>query len=116
MSNEQVTVGDGPASHAETITPSDTTPIPSATRSLYVGSSGDVAVVMASGEAVTFVSVPAGVVLPGAASQGEGDRNDGPGACGAVVRIAVTVAVSVAVRAIKGFYGSGLFGSGRYGG
>jgi hypothetical protein len=64
MSNEQVTVGDGPASHAETITPSDTTAIPSATRGLYVGSSGDVAVVMASGESVTFVSVPAGIVLP----------------------------------------------------
>lgn len=40
---------------------SDSTVIPE-TRSLYVGGTGDVAVVMADGQTVTFTSVPVGIL------------------------------------------------------
>lgn len=61
---------DGPYDLAAAVTPHDTNELPFVTRGLYVGTTGNVAVVMAAdgsasgaGTAVTFVGVPAGAVL-----------------------------------------------------
>lgn len=51
------------AKGALTITPSDTTEL-KYVRGLYIGGTGDVAVVCADGSTVTFVAVPAGSLLP----------------------------------------------------
>lgn len=52
------------AHSAFAVTKSDSTIIP-ATRALYIGGAGDVAVTMAEDENnVTFVAVPAGSILP----------------------------------------------------
>jgi hypothetical protein len=53
-----------PAKHAFAVTPSDSTDLAQETRALYVGSSGNLAVIMASGETVTFAGVAAGSLLP----------------------------------------------------
>ena len=53
-----------PASGGFPITPDDTADLPEATRGLYVGSGGDLSVVMLSGESLSFVAVPDGVLLP----------------------------------------------------
>ena len=53
-----------PADGAFAITPSDTEDLEQVTRGLYVGVSGDVKVDMANGDAVTFVSLAAGVIHP----------------------------------------------------
>lgn len=56
------------AQMAEAVTPSDTTVVKY--RALYVGTTGDVAVVpMGGSSAVTFVGVPAGAILPIAVSK-----------------------------------------------
>jgi hypothetical protein len=57
---------DSPAWEAVAVTPSDEADISLAPcRALYVGGAGDVAVVMAGGEAaVTFAGVTAGAILP----------------------------------------------------
>jgi hypothetical protein len=47
-----------------TVTPSDSTVLPEDVRCLYVGTGGDVAVVDAFGNDVTFSSVPSGMLLP----------------------------------------------------
>lgn len=60
-SNEAMTF---PANDAAAVTPNDTTQLSFVTRGLYVGGAGNVAVLMASGQTVTFVGVPAGTVLP----------------------------------------------------
>jgi len=52
-----------PASHAVAVTKSDTTYL-IASRALYVGGTGDVAVLTLGGETVTFVGVPTGTILP----------------------------------------------------
>ena len=52
-----------PAKHAFSIIPSDSSDLTQETRALYVGGAGDLAVVMASGQTVTF-AVPAGSLLP----------------------------------------------------
>jgi hypothetical protein len=49
------------------VTPS-ATEIP-VTRALYSGAGGDISVVMADGQAVTFVAVPASVIVPIQVSQ-----------------------------------------------
>lgn len=51
-----------PAGDAFPVTPSDTAIIPS--RALYVGASGDVAVVTAAGNQVVFAGVPDGSIIP----------------------------------------------------
>ncbi|HSI42270.1 MAG TPA: hypothetical protein VLA00_17125 [Xanthobacteraceae bacterium] len=51
-----------PASDAFPVTPSDSAII--ASRALYVGGSGDVAVVTAAGNDVVFKAVPDGAILP----------------------------------------------------
>lgn len=48
---------------AEVVTPSNSAEIP-VTRALYNGTTGDIGVTMADGQIVTFVAVPAGVILP----------------------------------------------------
>jgi hypothetical protein len=52
-----------PAHGAVAVTKSDSTVLPT-TRSLYIGGAGDVAVVTADGQTVTFSAVPVGSVLP----------------------------------------------------
>ncbi len=49
-----------PAHGAIAVTPSDITNLVT-TRSLYVGTSGNVSVIMADGQTVTFVAVPVGM-------------------------------------------------------
>lgn len=46
------------------ITPNDGADLAAETRALYVGSAGDVALILVSGDAITFASVPAGTLLP----------------------------------------------------
>ena len=57
-----------PSSHAaagaKAITPSDTVDLEYVTRGVYVGVSGNVAAVMASGEVVVFVAMAAGIIHP----------------------------------------------------
>jgi hypothetical protein len=55
---------DEPAQGGVAITPSDSTLYTPRLRSLYVGTTGDVAVTGADGEDVTFKNVPAGAILP----------------------------------------------------
>lgn len=54
----------GPATYAEAVTPSDTNELTRVSRALYVGNTGDVAVVMSSGGTITFAAVPSGTLLP----------------------------------------------------
>ncbi|MEM7620053.1 MAG: hypothetical protein AAF228_06260 [Pseudomonadota bacterium] len=52
-----------PASEAFTITPNDTTDLSLVTRALYIGTAGNIVVVMKSGSEVTFNNIPSGTVL-----------------------------------------------------
>lgn len=53
-----------PGFHAASITPNDNADLATQCRAIYVGAVGNVAVIMAGGESVTFNSVPAGTILP----------------------------------------------------
>lgn len=53
-----------PIRSADTVVPDDETDLSVLPRALYVGGAGDVAVVMAGGQTVTFTAVPAGTILP----------------------------------------------------
>lgn len=53
-----------PATYAVAVTPNDGADLAAAARSLYVGGAGDVKVTTTGGDAVTFVAVPAGSILP----------------------------------------------------
>ena len=54
-----------PADHAFAITPTDGVDLSFVTRGLYVGTAGNVAVILkGDSSAVTFVGVPAGSVIP----------------------------------------------------
>ena len=53
-----------PARRAEAVTPHDTNELTLVSRGLWVGGAGNVAVVMAEGDEVTFVGVSAGTLLP----------------------------------------------------
>jgi endonuclease YncB( thermonuclease family) len=54
-----------PARYAAAVTPSDTVDLAYVTRGIYVGSGGDVEVVMVgNGATVVFPGVPDGVILP----------------------------------------------------
>jgi len=57
-------VHDAAASDGANVTPSDGMVMPRHTRGIYVGSAGDLVVRMVAGTTVTFVSVPAGALLP----------------------------------------------------
>ena len=50
-----------PAKYGQAVTPSDSTTL-TPTRALYVGGTGDVAVVMADGVTLTFTAVPVGIL------------------------------------------------------
>ena len=52
-----------PALNAASVTPADSTNLTSPTRALYIGSGGDLAVVL-NGTTVTFTNVASGSVLP----------------------------------------------------
>jgi len=54
---------ESPADNAITVTASDVTVLDTS-RALYVGGTGNVAVIMKGGQSVIFVAVPAGSVLP----------------------------------------------------
>lgn len=56
-----------PATTGEAVTPSDTAgtgDLTSISRALWVGTGGDLAVVMADGTALTLANVPSGTLLP----------------------------------------------------
>lgn len=53
-----------PASHGFSIAPSDTLDLPEATRAVYVGSGGTLALRLVSGATVTLSGVPGGTLLP----------------------------------------------------
>lgn len=59
-----MSVKSDPASGFAAVTKSDTIPLPTTSRALYVGTSGNLAVKGRAGTTVTFVGVPAGTVLP----------------------------------------------------
>jgi hypothetical protein len=48
---------DSPAKHAASVTPDDGTDLTTVARALYIGGAGDVAVVTAGGDTVTFASI-----------------------------------------------------------
>lgn len=53
-----------PPEHGTAVVPDDLRDLPAVTRALYVGSAGDLAVVMADGTRLVFGAVPAGTLLP----------------------------------------------------
>lgn len=53
-----------PAGHAAALTLHDTNELAYYSRGLYVGGAGNLKVTTVNGEAVTFVGVPAGTILP----------------------------------------------------
>lgn len=53
-----------PATTGFAVTPADGTDLPEVTRAIYVGTSGDVAAVLASGAELIFTGVAGGTVLP----------------------------------------------------
>jgi hypothetical protein len=55
---------DAPADTAFAITPNDAADLAETTRAIYVGTSGNLALTMATGGEVTFPAVPGGTVLP----------------------------------------------------
>ena len=59
----------GPAVGGFAVTPSDTAVFAQPTRGLYVGTAGDVAVLLLDGTAVTFSAMLAGVIHPLRATQ-----------------------------------------------
>lgn len=54
----------GPADNGFAITPNDATPLPTVTRGLYIGVTGNVSVILRGGATLLFVAVPAGALLP----------------------------------------------------
>jgi hypothetical protein len=61
---------DGPASRLRAVTPSDTAPLPIASKALYVGGAGNVAIIAVNDTSpVVLAGVPAGTVLRVRAAQ-----------------------------------------------
>jgi hypothetical protein len=54
----------GPAISGFPVSPSDAADLPETTRALYIGTGGDLTVMMTTGEALLLKEVPQGVVLP----------------------------------------------------
>jgi hypothetical protein len=55
---------DGPGASFRAVTPSDTVPLPYASKALYIGGTGSVSIIgVEDTAAVTFAGVPAGTVL-----------------------------------------------------
>lgn len=55
---------DSPGRHAAAVSLSDTVDLTCTARALYVGTTGDVTLITAGGDTVTFPTVPAGAILP----------------------------------------------------
>lgn len=55
---------DGPATHGFAITPDDVAELGELTRAIFVGGSGALTVVLASGAEVSFAGLPSGALLP----------------------------------------------------
>lgn len=55
---------DGPAIHGFDVTPNNDVDLPEITRALYIGTAGDVAVLLMSGSSITLTNVPGGTLLP----------------------------------------------------
>ena len=53
-----------PAISAEEVTPNDAADLTDMSRAIYVGTGGDLTVVMEEGQTVTFANVPDGTLLP----------------------------------------------------
>lgn len=53
-----------PANNAFAIIPDDANYLSEITRAIYVGTGGDVSVIMKSGETVSFVALNSGAILP----------------------------------------------------
>ena len=53
-----------PARRGFSITRSDSTDLAAETRAVYIGTAGDLAVILSSGDEVTLAAVPAGSLLP----------------------------------------------------
>jgi len=53
-----------PAEAAQAITPSDSLALPRVTRAIYVGGTGNLRVMMRSGDVASFAGVQAGMVYP----------------------------------------------------
>lgn len=60
---------DGPARAAEVVSPDDSTDLTNVSRALWVGTGGDLVVIMQNGDTVTFANVPNGSLLPIAVSR-----------------------------------------------
>ncbi len=54
----------GPAGDFFAVTPNDTADLPQVTRALYIGTTGNLTIVAASGAQARFTGVPGGTVLP----------------------------------------------------
>lgn len=54
----------GPATTARTVSPNDATDLPEVSRALYIGTAGNLSVIMADGMTANFTSIPAGTILP----------------------------------------------------
>lgn len=55
---------ESPAMHGFAITPNDSAELVEATRALYVGVAGNIAVTLVSGAELDFANVPSGTLLP----------------------------------------------------
>lgn len=53
-----------PIRAGQSVTPDDGSDLPALPRALYVGSGGDLSVVLADGGTLTFAGVPGGALLP----------------------------------------------------
>ena len=62
VTDKKQEVDAGPISYGIAVTPSDSVDLTNPCRGIYVGVSGNVAVVLAGGETVTFVNLVAGVL------------------------------------------------------
>ncbi len=63
FSNASLAVS-APARGGATVVPHDTTELAKVTRGIYVGGAGDIVLVTADGDTLTFKAVPVGSLLP----------------------------------------------------
>ncbi len=54
----------GPANSGQVITPNDTQMLSQVTRGLYLGTGGDVALMLAGGDTLTFKNLAGGIIHP----------------------------------------------------
>lgn len=55
---------ESPASSGFAVAPSNVDDLPQVTRAIYVGTAGNLAVTLASGDEVTFINLPSATLLP----------------------------------------------------